>query len=419
MPVRIPKYILIREKLHFIPEYWLEGVERRKRLESKEVERKLGGRKREREREGYRDRSQDVCRFCVLFEGLYMVYTLVLEFPKPMMSMRKHHSHSPRTAFVLIVAAILVCAVLLVKGSDDCFCTGRACCPTSSEPKIKTACQVKELYKFLAQEGQLPLGKGCSDYTGYAAVSCKDKTCTDIEESQNQEAFQDSISVSASILVSANTYTEASGCASLLYVPTPSWPDGPCNPIAWFSSSDLTYLFLLEVWIFDPNQDISALADKLASLAGLFLTFNSDTDTGKVVFFDLVSQADSKIEYGSSNFNALISNVPLAEASSLFSADSTISTFYDPITNGELFASSLNGGWYDPFSQESQDANRPDLIGYRGGTFAPFAPQLAERAPFLNRLSSSTINALKILNTYEITGCPFGKITAYISIKFT
>ena len=228
--------------------------------------------------------------------------------------------------------------------------------------------------------------------------------------------FEDYISVSASIVISANTYTEADGCVSLLYVPTPAWPTGPCNPVAWFSSSIITFVFLEEVWTFDPSQDISGLASRLASAAGLPIGANFDTDTNKVVLFDLVPPAESKIAYGNSNFNSLISNVPLADASSLSSSsasDTTISTFSNSLTDAELYSSDLSGGWFDPpFNKmlSRKEMNRPDsLIGYQGGTFAPFAPGLARAATFLNRLSSSTINALKALNTYELTGCPFGK----------
>merc|ERR1711933_454615 len=68
-----------------------------------------------------------------------------------------------------------------------------------------------------------------------------------LSNAQKRMIFEDYISVSASIVISANTYTEADGCVSLLYVPTPAWPTGPCNPVAWFSSSIITFVFLEEV----------------------------------------------------------------------------------------------------------------------------------------------------------------------------
>merc|ERR1711897_106046 len=121
----------------------------------------------------------------------------------------KYHCHSRllRTTFILVVAVVVVSAATFAKANDDCFCTGSACCPTQSEPKIRTACQIKELYTFLAQQGQTPLGKACSDHTGYAAVSCEDPfKCTEEDDIQNRMIFEDYISVSASIVISANTY---------------------------------------------------------------------------------------------------------------------------------------------------------------------------------------------------------------------
>ena len=142
---------------------------------------------------------------------------------------------------------------------------------------------------------------------------------------------------------------------------------------------------------------------KLAQSAGLYLDIGPQF-VAKLALFDV--GAPNGIASGQSNFNALISAVPLAAdgmsaatvSADFFGSRASRAPALEALLPDER-ASEVDGGW--------QPVGNP--TGTQGGSFAPFAPALVERAPFLGRLSSATVNRLKTSDTFELTGCPLGR----------
>ncbi|XRB06493.1 hypothetical protein NFJ02_28g64460 [Pycnococcus provasolii] len=298
---------------------------------------------------------------------------------------------------------------------SKCFCTGADCCPTRNEPTIRSACQVLELYKFLASKGQTPLGKACSDVTGYAEVSCATGSCMDAENEANKATFRKNVAISTNVVISAGSF-QNDECLKLMYPKPPAnSKKGDCNFFAWFSGQTTTLNFVESVYTFDPSNSISKLITALGDAAGVFLDANK-SEVGKIQLFDLY---DSGIEFSTSNFNDLISAAPLgrSKASGKSYKQNRVPSIPDRalyntsrfITAAEAEAALVDGGWIPAEGPPFSDTFVPGTVGYQGGTFASFASELTKKAPFLNKLSRSTMNALQTLDTYEITGCPFAK----------